>query len=257
MDYLKYNLKKGYKKIYNVYEINNHLMTLGMDVYWRKKATTIITKKLIKTNYFDNIERFVYCDFCIGTGEFFEEMISNVKKNANKIKKKLFVGVDFSFDMLDLAKMKKVYKEDYVFFLLADVGLLPFKDESVDIVSISLGIRNLKNSNDDKKNDQIFIKRFREIHRVIKEGGYFCGMETSRPPNRIIRWISDFFTLYVSTNIAKIVSGDFETYTYLAKSMLDFYDADNFKNFLLDVGFEKVNYCLFTFGIVALHLAQK
>lgn len=257
MDYLKYNLKKGYRKIYSLYELNNHLMTLGLDIYWRKKVTDIMNKHLIETNYYNNIKKFVYCDFCIGTGEFFDEMVKRVKKDIDKLEKKLFVGLDFSFDMISLAKLKKVYKEENVFFILADVGLLPFRDESVDIVSISLGVRNLRNSNDGKKDEQIFIKRFKEIYRVIRLGGYFCGLETSRPPNRIIRRISDFFTMYISTNIAKIVSGDFETYTYLAKSMLDFYDADNFKNFLLNIGFEKVNYYLFTFGVVALHLAQK
>ncbi|MFN3995606.1 MAG: ubiquinone/menaquinone biosynthesis methyltransferase [bacterium] len=250
MDYLKYNLKEGYKKIYNFYELNNHLMTLGLDILWRKKAVNIIKRVLSES--FVKGRRFIYCDFCIGTGEFFDEMVKIIDyENQN-----LYIGVDFSFDMLNEAKNKKSYKKDNSMFILADVGWLPFKDNSVDLVTISWGIRNLRNPND-IKDENIFHKRFREVFRVIRKDGYFCGLETSRPPNRVIRKVSDIFVLYFSTNIAKMISGDFKTYTYLAKSIVDFMDAEKFKDFLLNVGFKNVNYYLFTFGIAALHCAKK
>ncbi|MCS7243181.1 MAG: class I SAM-dependent methyltransferase [Candidatus Calescibacterium sp.] len=255
MDYLNYNLKDGYKKINALYELNNHLMTFGLDIYWRKKAGIILFKLLQKEKYFENKDSFIYCDFCIGTGEFFEEVVNRIK-GVSFEKKSYFIGLDFSFDMINWVKKKKVYKVDNVVLILADVGFLPFKSNTIDFVSISLGIRNLRNPGD-VKHDDIFAMRFNEIYRVIKTGGYFWGLETSRPPNKIIRKISDFFTLYVFTNIAKIVSFDFDTYTYLAKSMLDFFDADKFKHFLINIGFKEVDYHLMTFGIVSLHIAKK
>lgn len=254
MDYIKYNLKEGYKKIYNYYELNNHLMTLGLDIYWRKKASNLIYDLLVKEEI-SNRFKFFYCDFCIGTGEFFQEMVGRLQKVVNKNATKYYIGLDFSFDMLKLAKYKKIDSNN-VYFILADVLFLPFKDGVIDAVSISLGIRNLKNSNDVRDNN-LFYKRFKEIYRVIVNDGYFWGLETSRPPNKIIRKISDIFTLYFATNIAKIVSWDFDTYTYLAKSMIDFFEAPKFAEFLVNIGFKQVNYYYFTFGVVALHIAKK
>ncbi|MEN3015089.1 MAG: class I SAM-dependent methyltransferase [bacterium] len=250
MDYLKYNLKQGYKKIYKFYELNNHIMTLGLDIYWRKKASKIIKQILINENRDD---KFICFDLCVGTGEFLEQIFYDTSKIYSN---SIYLGVDFSFEMLSICKQKKVYKNPNVFLIIADVGFLPFKNNKAKLVTISLGIRNLKNPND-LAIDGMFYHRFKEIYRVICEGGYFCGLETSRPPNKFIRTISDFFTLHFSTNLAKIISGDFKTYTYLAKSIVDFLDAQEFKNFLLSINFKKVDYYLFTFGVVSLHIAQK
>lgn len=253
MDYLKYNLKQGYRKINAFYELNNHLMTFGLDIYWRKKASTTISKLLSRENNYN--KKIVYCDFCIGTGEFFELMFNKLTE-IQYDKKSIFIGLDFSYEMIARAKKKKVFSNHNVSLILADVGFLPLKNNSVDFITISLGIRNLRNPNDINHNN-IFAHRFNEIYRVMKDGGYFFGLETSRPPNKTIRKISDFLTLYILTNIAKILSGDFDTYTYLAKSIIDFFEPDQFKNFLLSIGFKNVHYYLFTFGIVALHIAKK
>jgi len=268
MDYKKYNLKEGYKKIYKFYEINNHLMTCWLDIYWRKKASSIVInflKQSLKQDSKQNLKnetssrtkkRFIYCDFCIGTGEFFKEISEKLYKlNEYSF---VFLGLDFSFEMIKEAKKRRSFKGS--FFILADISYIPFKTEVLDMASISLGIRNLRNPNENShisKDDEIFYKRFSEINRVIKKGGYFIGLETSRPPNKFIRTISDFFTLYVFTNIAKILSNDFSTYTYLAKSIVDFFDSEQFAKFLKNIGFKEVNYHLFTLGVVALHIAKK
>lgn len=254
MDYLKYNLKEGYEKIYPFYELNNHLMTLGLDVMWRKKASKIIIQNLEPVL---NEENFVYCDLCTGTGEFFQKISNKLVRNTKNSSKTFYIGVDFNFNMLSFAKAKKYYNRENTIFILADVGWLPFKTNSINLITISWGIRNLRNANGLNISECIFMKRFKEVYRVIKPGGYFWGLETSRPPNKLIRKISDIFVLYFSTNVAKIISGDFKTYTYLAKSIIDFFDAESFKKFLIDVGFKKVNYTLFTFGIAALHCAKK
>jgi len=251
-DYREYNLKKGYKNIYSLYEINNHLMTCWLDIYWRKKAVNLSLSFLKGRDFFNKRSKLIYCDFCVGTGEFLYEMYKRLEFTKQDF---IFLGLDFSFDMVSEARRRR--KFDNVIFILADVSFVPFKSDSLDLVSISLGIRNLRNTNNGIVDEGIFYRRFREINRVIRKGGYFLGMETSRPPNKFIRFVVDFFTLNVFTNIAKLLSFDFETYSYLARSMVDFFDANQFCKFLKDVDFEEVNYFLFTFGVVALHIAKK
>ncbi len=244
--YLNIDLKKGYKNIANIYELNNHLMTFYLDIYWRKIMVKDIFDDISKKSFNDVIN---FIDICVGTGDLlfeFKNFIRNKNLNINFN----FLALDFSFDMIKLAKQKYLLKD--VFFILADVSKIPIKDKKIDIATISLGIRNLKT------NEELFEKRFKEIHRVIKDGGVFWGLETSRPPNKFIRFFSDLFTAYIATNIAKIVSKNIEVYGYLADSIRAFYEPHEFKNFFLEkIKFKEVSYKLLTFGVVAIHKAIK
>ena len=56
-------MKKGIKKIFSevpqTYELINHILTHGLDIYWRRKAATIATKG----------GGSMWMDVCTGTGE--------------------------------------------------------------------------------------------------------------------------------------------------------------------------------------------
>jgi demethylmenaquinone methyltransferase/2-methoxy-6-polyprenyl-1,4-benzoquinol methylase len=245
--YLNIDLKKGYKEIAKLYELNNHLMTFYLDIYWRKIMVKNIFNDIISKVNFENIIYFI--DICVGTGDLLFEFISFLNsKNFNFSFK--FLALDFSVDMVKIAKSKLLLKD--VIFILADVAKIPIKDKKMDISTISLGIRNLRT------NDELFEIRFREIYRIMKDDGVFWGLETSRPPNKIIRFFSDLFSAYVATNIAKVVSKNIEVYGYLADSIRNFYEPHEFKDFLLNkIKFKEVSYKLLTFGVVAIHKAIK
>ncbi len=244
--YLNIDLKNGYRNIAKIYELNNHLMTFYLDIYWRKVMVKDILDDITKKN-FNYVINFI--DICVGTGDLLFEFI-NFIRNKNLNINFNFLALDFSFDMVKLAKKKYLLKN--VFFILADVSKIPIKDKKIDIATISLGIRNLKT------NQELFEKRFKEIYRIIKDSGVFWGLETSRPPNKFIRFLSDLFTAYIATNIAKVVSKNVEVYGYLADSIRAFYEPEEFKNFFLEkIKFKEVSYKLLTFGVVAIHKAIK
>lgn len=244
--YLNIDLKKGYKNIAKLYELNNHLMTFYLDIYWRKIMVNEIINEIKKE---DNKGVINFIDICVGTGDLLFEFISFIKKRKINYNFR-FLGLDFSIDMVKLAKNKGLLRG--IIFILADVTKIPIKDNKFDIATISLGIRNLRT------NEEIFEIRFREIYRIIKEGGVFWGLETSRPPNKIVRFFSDLFTAYIATNIAKVVSGNVEVYGYLADSIRNFYEPEEFRDFFLNkIKFRKVSYKLLTFGGVAIHKAVK
>src|SRR5713101_9517832 len=105
------------------YDLANHLLSCGIDLYWRKRAAEVVArwqpKKIV--------------DLATGTGDL-----------ALALQKKMpdaeIVGVDFLPEMLDLAQRKGVLQ-----VVLADAMNLPFGDASFDCVTIAFGLRNLEN----------------------------------------------------------------------------------------------------------------
>ena len=94
------------------YDLANHLLSCGVDFYWRKQATEIVA------NWRPNI----VVDLATGTGDL-----------ALALQKKLpnteIIGADFSEEMLAIAKRKGVRKT-----MIADAIRLPFDNSSVDCV---------------------------------------------------------------------------------------------------------------------------
>src|SRR6266513_3153338 len=108
------------------YDLANHLLSCGIDFYWRKRAAEIVASwqpnKIV--------------DLASGTGDL-----------ALALQKKLpdaeVVGVDFLPEMLELAKQKGVRQT-----VLADAMKLPFANASFDCVTVAFGLRNMQDWGD-------------------------------------------------------------------------------------------------------------
>ena len=76
--------------------------------------------------------------------------------------------------MLGIAKNKsKMKKIDNIEYVHGYAESLPFKDNSIDIVTISFGMRNFNNYEDALK----------EINRILKPKGTLAILEFCRPKN--------------------------------------------------------------------------
>ena len=87
--------------------------------------------------------------------------------------------------MLDIAKRKlaKSNLNDKITLLKKDITQLELPDNSIDMVTISFGIRNIP--------DFQFI--IAEIYRILKTNGVLIILEFSLPENRIIKKIYLFY----------------------------------------------------------------
>jgi demethylmenaquinone methyltransferase/2-methoxy-6-polyprenyl-1,4-benzoquinol methylase len=229
--------RKGVQKIYSevadTYELVNHILTFGLDIRWRKTAAHLALKQ----------NRNTILDVCSGTGEMAQAVVRHLGADARVF------STDFSYPMLIRAR-RRIHMPE-VSFVLAEAGELPFIDETFDLVTISFATRNLNIRR------EILLAYLKEFYRTLDQGGAFVNVETSQPPNPLLRKI---FHAYVSTFVRPIgsfFSGSKPGYRYLAYTIPRFYSADEFSSLLYSAGFSHVKEFPLMGGIAAIHLALK
>jgi demethylmenaquinone methyltransferase/2-methoxy-6-polyprenyl-1,4-benzoquinol methylase len=230
-------MRKGVQKLYTevaeTYESINHILTFGLDILWRNKASREITRT----------EGQYWLDVCSGTGE----MTRNLSQRADASTK--IYSVDFSFPMLSRAK-KKNFKH-HVNFTIADVAHLPFPDETFDLVSISFSMRNLN------LNRNELLAHLREFYRILKPGGQFLNLETSQPSSKFLRKTFHFYIRKVVRPIGSFLSGSKAGYGYLAYTVPRFYPPEEFSSLILEAGFRRAKHRSAFLRFAAIHLATK
>lgn len=230
-------MKKGIKKIFSevpqTYELINHLLTWGMDVFWRRKAA----QKAVNTG--GNLG----LDVCTGTGE----MVQNISRlTAKKVR---LVAADFCLPMLAKATEKTYNRK--ILFILAEADFLPFPGKTFDFITISFATRNINPQKD------ILINHLKEFYRVLKPGGHFINLETSQPSAEILRKL---FHLYVRLFVGPVgyhFSGSKAAYRYLSYTIPRFYPPEEFSEILRQSGFRQITYRSLLGGVSAIHTAIK
>jgi len=167
------SIQKIYTEIPKTYELINHILTLGFDIYCRKKA--------VKAALADGGTNFL--DICSGTGEIACYLKS--RSNGTRV-----IATDFSIPMMKIGAAKTGAND--ISFVASEAGNLPFHNDYFDLITISFATRNIN------KNRQGLVEYFNEFRRILKPGGRFINLETSRPPNRAIRKLMD---LYVNITV--------------------------------------------------------
>ncbi|UCE42281.1 MAG: ubiquinone/menaquinone biosynthesis methyltransferase [Candidatus Aminicenantes bacterium] len=230
-------LRKGVQKIYTevakTYELVNHVLTLGLDVRWRKRAARIAAQK----------GGTLWLDICSGTGEMAQNL-SLLSKEGVKI-----FAVDFSYPMLK--KMMEKRNAPHLYPIISEAGVLPFPDESFDLLTISFATRNLN------PRKEILESYMKEFSRILKPGGYLVNLETSQPSSKIIRQFFHFYAKRIVKLLGWILSGSKAGYSYLSFTIPRFYGPDEFAQILRQSGFSEVKYRRFLLGISAIHEAKK
>jgi demethylmenaquinone methyltransferase/2-methoxy-6-polyprenyl-1,4-benzoquinol methylase len=222
------------------YDLLNHLLSLQLDRLWRARTAKRLQSILDRPDA-------LVLDLCCGTGD-----LAFALARAGKAR---VVGVDFAHTMLVRAREKSAAlapppnqsAAPETPFFEADALRLPFADASLDLATTAFGFRNLAN----------YEAGLREIQRVLKPGGTVAILEFTEPPDGL--W-GDFYRWYFCTVLPRIgglISGDRSAYTYLPKSVARFFRPPELSTLLTAVGYQSVDYQVWTLGTVALHTALR
>lgn len=230
-------VQRMFAAIASSYDINNRLHSLWMDQRWRKKAV-----RLAELKWTDKI-----VDAACGTGDltiaFLREIDRLHPEKFTRWPNELdlsALGIDFTFEMLPVAKRKCQSNFDSPCFINADAQALPLADASADVVSIAFGIRNVQEP----------AVALGEFHRILRPGGRVIILEFSLPSNPILRGIYNFYFRKILPRTATWISGDKTgAYKYLPQSVNTFIGREQMMAMMRNAGFEDVRQFPMTFGI--------
>lgn len=227
----KEQVAQMFNSISGRYDFLNHLLSLGIDKIWRKKAIKILAAASPKT----------MLDVATGTGDFAIQALS--------LRPEKITGVDISEGMLEVGRKKIAHRgvSDRIELRLGDSENLPFPDNNFDAVTVGFGVRNFEN----------LRKGLSEINRVMKPGATLVVLEFSRPSGFPFKQVYNFYFKFVLPKIGRLVSRDKSAYTYLPESVEAFPDGDRFTAILQEVGFKQTACKPLTFGISTIYTAQK
>jgi demethylmenaquinone methyltransferase/2-methoxy-6-polyprenyl-1,4-benzoquinol methylase len=218
------------------YDLLNHLLSFNLDKRWRARTVERVVEVLARPDA-------RVLDLCCGTGDV---LLSLETQRGAASSSKLF-GSDFCHPMLVEAQRKISTHRMVSPLFEADALALPLASESLDLITVAFGFRNLAN----------YQHGLQELLRVLKPGGVLAVLEFSQPTNRPFAALYGFFSTRVLPWVGGIISGSRDAYSYLPESIRKFPGAEELAEQMRAAGFTKVEFERMTFGAVALHLGRK
>jgi demethylmenaquinone methyltransferase/2-methoxy-6-polyprenyl-1,4-benzoquinol methylase len=210
------------------YDLLNHVLSFNLDRRWRARLAERVADVL------DRPDARVL-DLCCGTAD----VLVTLQKRRGRA---MLLGSDFCHPMLLEARRKTSSP-----LFEADALALPLAGESLDLITIAFGFRNLAN----------YGRGLEELLRVLKPGGVAAILEFSQPTNRAFGALYGFFSTRVLPWVGGAVSGSRDAYAYLPESIRKFPGAGDLAAQMRDAGFSRVEFERMAGGAVALHLAWK
>ena len=213
------------------YDLLNHLLSGGVDVYWRRRALDCARDKRPQR----------VLDLATGTGDF--------ALAAARLGPQQVVGIDMAIEMLRLGAAKVAAKglTSRVELLVGDAEQLPFQDNTFDLVTGAFGVRNFGH----------IPSGLAEAYRVLKPGGQLLVLDFCEPTAPLFRQLYLFYFHKVLPLIGGLISGQRRAYAYLPRSVGTFPQGQAFVELLVAAGFSQTRYTPMTLGIAAVYQGVK
>lgn len=156
---------------------------------------------------------------------------------------------DINYSMLNTGKRRRDITKysDRLTWCVADAECLPFDDGTTDFVTISFGLRNITDRQ----------TAIREAHRVLKPGGRFLCLEFSQVKSSILRNAYDAWSFNALPLMGQIISGDADSYRYLAESIRKFPTPEVLADMFASADFAQVRVRHLSGGIACIHSGWK
>jgi len=211
------------------YDLMNDLMSAGSHRLWKHH--------LVSTSGIRRGQRVL--DLAAGTGDIAALLADRVGASGE------VVLADFNAAMLAVGRERLDQRGicGNVDYVIANAEQLPFPDSDFDTVTIAFGLRNVT--------DQ--PRALREMARVLKPGGRALVLEFSRVRGTLPRRLYDLYSFQVLPRMGELVTGDADSYRYLAESIRRHPDQETLRGMMLDAGFDSADYRNLSGGIVAIH----
>ncbi|MFA6515444.1 MAG: bifunctional demethylmenaquinone methyltransferase/2-methoxy-6-polyprenyl-1,4-benzoquinol methylase UbiE [Candidatus Paceibacterota bacterium] len=214
------------------YDFMNRFLSVGIDVWWRKKAISQLKSLAPKQ----------ILDVATGTGDV-------AILTWQMLKPEKITGIDISEGMLELGrkKIEKLGLANKIGLFTGDSETIPFADNSFDAITVAFGVRNFQN----------LEKGLQEMLRVLRPGGKLVVLEFSKPTKAGFKNLYTFYMNYVAPNIGKLFAKNKDAYQYLNDSVQAFPEGQTFLNIMHEAGFTQTYLKKLSFGICTIYCGSK
>jgi demethylmenaquinone methyltransferase/2-methoxy-6-polyprenyl-1,4-benzoquinol methylase len=217
-------VRDAFARIADRYVLTNHVLSGGMDFWWRHVVTNRIKK----------LRPGKLMDVASGTGDL-------ALKIQDDIPDCDVTATDFCKEMLDHASSRGVRKT-----LVADALDLPFPSDEFDVVTVAFGLRNMGD----------YPAALQEMRRVLKPGGSLFILDFSQPEAPLC-YPYRLYLHHVLPKLAGLLTGQKDAYEYLGTSIEQFPSGQRMIDLLDSTGLREGTSTPMTFGVVTLYEAVK
>ncbi len=213
------------------YDLLNHLLSGGTDLYWRRRAIEVLRPS--------RPQRIL--DVATGTGD--------LAVAATRLDSAGITGVDIAAEMLERGRVKVLRKglDHAITLVQGDAENLPFRDQTFDAAVVAFGARNFER----------LEKGLEEMRRVVRTGGMAVILEFSIPTNIVVRSLYLFYFRTILPRIGRLISRHREAYTYLPNTVVQFPQGDDMVRIIRDAGFSGAIARTLTFGIATIYTGTR
>ena len=221
-------------RIASRYDVLCDLFSLGIHRLWKRRVAKVVAQESWTQ----------LLDCATGTGD----IILRVLKTKDLKDGQRIIASDISPQMLAMAQKRLVRANASIEFRLLDAhSMKDLSDESVDLYSISLGLKICERK-----------KVLQEALRILRPGGRLVVLESSKIPwHGLYRLYRSYMNWCVPVIGWIATRGDASAYKYLLRGMENFPTAEEFAHELAALGFKDIAFERLTLGIVAIHTARK
>ena len=215
------------------YDVMNDLMSAGVHRLWKR-----FTLELSGVRRGNRV-----LDIAGGTGDLAAKFAPMVGADGE------VVLADINASMLSVGRDRLIDRgtPGNLYFVQADAQHLPFPDDYFDCITIAFGLRNVTDKD----------LALRSMLRILKPGGRLLVLEFSKPQNPLLSRAYDAYSFGVIPFMGRLVTGDSESYQYLAESIRVHPDQETLRQMMEDAGFTRCDFNNMTGGVVAVHRGVK
>lgn len=228
-----------FNSVASKYDVMNDAMSLGIHRFWKEYFVWQTEAKAGE----------VVLDLAAGTADISTRLAKRMlDKHRQDVEGQLIVS-DINAAMLSRGQAR-LTNEGWlknVSFVLANAEKLPFADNSVDLITMAFGLRNVTRQD----------KALSEMQRVLKSGGRALVLEFSKPIYAPLSSAYDWYSFNVLPKLGRLIADDEESYRYLAESIRMHPAQETLKTMFETAGFVDVAYQNLSAGIVAIHRGVK
>jgi len=215
------------------YDVMNDLMSFGVHRLWKRFAVELAGVRRGQR----------VLDLASGTGDLADRFAGLVGPEG------LVLMTDINAAMLQVGRDRMVDRghAGNLNFVQVDAESLPVPDDSIDLITIAFGLRNVTHKE----------KALRAMYRALKPGGRALILEFSKPTSKPLEKAYDLYSFRFLPKMGELVAKDAESYRYLAESIRMHPDQATLKGMMESAGFERCDVHNLTGGIVAVHRGFK